>query len=163
MTKSSRTTLTLLLFAAALALGQNPPKPPSLEEMVQRRVSYLTTVLSLTNMQQQQATAIFTNAANDARTVHDSLINVQESLSAAVKSNDNAAIEQAAATIGNLIAQLRAKGEAAFYQILTADQQNKMTQIEKARGPFFTDFGFGVGTVHVMEGPEGHIRTAHRT
>ena|SRR6516162_898854 len=155
MTKSSRTTLTLLLFAAALALGQNPPKPPSLEEMVQHRVSYLTTVLSLTNMQQQQATAIFTNAANDARTVHDSLINVQESLSAAVKSNDNAAIEQAAATIGNLIAQLRAKGEAAFYQILTADQQNKMTQIEKARGPFFTDFGFGVGTVHVMEGPGG--------
>jgi Spy/CpxP family protein refolding chaperone len=147
--------LTLLLFAAALALGQNPPKPPSLEEMVQHRVSYLTTVLSLTNMQQQQATAIFTNAANDARTVHDSLINVQESLSAAVKSNDNAAIEQAAATIGNLIAQLRAKGEAAFYQILTADQQNKMTQIEKARGPFFTDFGFGVGTVHVMEGPGG--------
>ena len=155
MTKSSRTTLTLLLFAAALALGQNPPKPPSLEEMVQHRVSYLTTVLSLTNMQQQQATAIFTNVANDARTVHDSLINVQESLSAAVKSNDNAAIEQAAATIGNLIAQLRAKGEAAFYQILTADQQNKMTQIEKARGPFFTDFGFGVGTVHVMEGPGG--------
>ena len=155
MTKSSRTTLTLLLFAAALALGQNPPKPPSLEEMVRHRVSYLTTVLSLTNTQQQQATAIFTNAANDARTVHDSLINVQESLSAAVKSNDNAAIEQAAATIGNLIAQLRAKGEAAFYQILTADQQNKMTQIEKARGPFFTDFGFGVGTVHVMEGPGG--------
>ena len=158
MTKSSRTTLTLLLFAAALALGQNPPKPPSLEEIVQHRVSYLTTVLSLTNMQQQQATAIFTNAANDARTVHDSLINVQESLSAAVKRNDNVAIEQAAATIGNLIAQLtavRAKGEAAFYQILTADQQNKMTQIEKARGPFFTDFGFGVGTVHVMEGPGG--------
>ena len=158
MTKSSRTTLTLLLFAAALALGQNPPKPPSLEEMVQRRVSYLTTVLSLTNKQQQQATAIFTNAASDAGTVYDSLSSGQESLSAAVKSNDNAAIEQAAATIGNLIAQLtavRAKGEAAFYQILTADQQNKLTQIEKAGGPFFTDFGFGVGTVHVMEGPGG--------
>jgi len=156
MTKSSRTTLTLLLFAAALVLGQNPGKPPSLEEMVQHRVSYLTTVLSLTNVQQQQATTIFTSAANDARTVHDSLSGAQESLSAAVKSNDNATIEQAAATIGNLIAQLtaaRAKGEAAFYQILTADQQNKLTQLEKARGPFFTDFGFGAGTVHVMEGP----------
>jgi Spy/CpxP family protein refolding chaperone len=158
MTKSSIATLTLLLFAAALLVGQHPPKPPSPEEMVQHRVSYLTTVLSLTNMQQQQATTIFTNAAKDASTVHDSLRSAHESLSAAVKSNDNAAIEQAAATIGNLIAQLtaaRAKGEATFYQILTADQQNKMTQLEKARGPFFTDFGFGAGTVHVMEGPGG--------
>jgi len=33
----------------------------SLEEMVQHQVSYLTTVLSLTNMQ-QQATTIFTSA-----------------------------------------------------------------------------------------------------
>jgi Spy/CpxP family protein refolding chaperone len=154
MMKSSIATLTLCLFAAASVLAQNPPKPPSPEEMVQHRVSYLTTVLSLSNAQQQQAIAIFTNAAKDASAVHDSLRSAHESLSAAVKSNDNTAIEQATSTIGNLIAQLtaaNANGEAALYQILTADQQNKMTQLEKARGSFFTDIGFG--TVHVIEGP----------
>ena len=147
-------TVILLLFAAALLVAQSQPKPPSPEEMVQHRVSYMTTVLSLSNAQQQQAIAIFTTAAKDASAVHDSLRSAHESLSTAVKSNDNAAIEQAAVTIENLIAQLtaaRAKGEATFYQILTADQQNKMTQLEKAGRPFFTDVGFG--TFHIMAGP----------
>ena len=156
MIQRSIATLILFLFAAASVLAQNPPKQPSPEEMVQHRVSYLTTVLSLSNVQQQQATAIFTNAAKDATAVHDGLRSAHESLSAAVKSNDNTAIEQAASTIGNLIAQLtaaNAKGEAAFYEVLTADQQNKMTQLEKARGPFFTDIGFD--TFHVIEGPGG--------
>ncbi len=160
MTKISIATLTLLLFAAALLFAQNPPKPPSPEEMVQHRVSYLTTVLSLSKPQQQQATTIFTNAANDGSTMHDSLRSAHESLAAAVKSNDNVAIEQAATTIGNIIAQLtaaRAKADAAFYQILTPDQQNKMTQLEKIRGTVFTDIGPGAaGAFHVMVGPGGN-------
>ena len=154
MIKSSMATLTLFLFVATSVLAQDPPRPSSPEDMLQYRVSYLTTVLSLSNTQQKQATAIFANAARDVSTVHDGLRSAHEALSAAVKSNDNAAIEQAALAIGNFVAQLAAadaKGEAAFYEILTADQQNKMTQLEKARGPFFTDIGFG--TIHVIEGP----------
>lgn len=65
MIQSSIATLILFLFAAAV-LPQDPPKPPSPEEMVQHRVSYLTTVLSLSNAQQQEATDIFTKAAKGA-------------------------------------------------------------------------------------------------
>lgn len=154
MIKSSIATLTLFLFVASSVLAQDPPRPSSPEDMVQHRVSYLTAVLSLSNAQQKQATAIFTNATRDVSAAHDGLRSAHEALSAAVKSNDNAGIEQAASAIGNYIAQLaaaNAKGEAAFYEILTADQQDKMTRLEKARGPFFTDIGFG--TIHVMEGP----------
>jgi Spy/CpxP family protein refolding chaperone len=60
-----------------------------------------------------------------------------QTLDTAVKTNDGAAIDQAATTIGNLTAQLtatHAKAEAAFYQILNSDQQNKFSTLHQ-RGP----------------------------
>ena len=98
------------------------------EEIGQRRVTFLTRQLTLTDAQQQQALTIFTNAARTASTTRDSLKTAQQALSTAVTRNDIAGIDQAANTIGNLTAQTtsaEAKANAAFYQILTPDQQGK--------------------------------------
>ena len=106
--------------------------------MVQRRVDSLSNLLTLTDSQKQQATTIFTAAANAETSVHTNLKTAHDSLTAAVNKNDLASIDQISTTIGNLTAQqtsIEAKANAAFYQILTPDQQTKFAQIEQ-RGPF---------------------------
>ncbi|MGA2741660.1 MAG: Spy/CpxP family protein refolding chaperone [Bryobacteraceae bacterium] len=130
-------TLALFVFASALGVSalvaQSPAAGPNPANFVQHRVNYLTTLLNLTSAQQQQATAIFTSAATAETSVHSSMKTARQSLNTAVQANDAAGIEQAATTIGNLTAQTtanQAKAEAAFYQILTAAQQAKLTQFE---------------------------------
>lgn len=126
-------------------VGQTRPAPPAPEEMVQHRVKMLTTLLSLTSAQQQQATAIFTNAATTTSGVHASLRAAHQDLNVAVKSNDTAAIDRLAAQIGNSMAQLtstEAKAKAAFYQILTPEQQTKLSQFQsEAHGGFHEGHG----------------------
>jgi Spy/CpxP family protein refolding chaperone len=77
--------------------------------------------------------------------VRDSLKTAHQSLTDAVKSNNSAGIDQASSTIGSLTAQMTAadsKAEAAFYQILTPDQQTKYTE---SQGRGFGGFGRGPG------------------
>jgi Spy/CpxP family protein refolding chaperone len=107
--------------------------PARTAHMVQHRVNYLTTVLSLTSAQQAQVTTILTSAATNQSTVHSSMKTAHTNLQNAIHSNDEAAMEQAANAIGTLIAQqmlAHAKTEAAIYQVLTPDQQTKMSQLE---------------------------------
>ena len=102
-------------------------------KMVQHRVKHLTTVLSLTTAQQAQVTTILTNAAASQSTAFASMKTAHTSLQNAIHSNDSAAMEQAANSIGAMSAQktlARAKTEAAIYQTLTAEQQTKMAQLE---------------------------------
>jgi Spy/CpxP family protein refolding chaperone len=90
-------------------------------------------VLSLTPAQQQQATTIFTNAMSGGQSFHADMKTAHQNLEAAIKNNDPNGITQAANTIGNLTAQMiaaHAKAQAAFYQILTPDQQSKLSQLE---------------------------------
>jgi len=129
--------LTLLLLSGALGtalmFAQTPGKTHSPANFVQHRVNFLTTLLNLTTAQQQQATSIFTSAASSDATVHSSMKTARQSLNAAVKVNDTATIEQSSTTIGNLTAQLtlnKGKADAAFYQMLTPEQQTKLTQFE---------------------------------
>jgi len=130
---------TLVLFVFAVAFGisglvaQGPAANGNPGRFVQQRVNRLTTVLSLTAAQQQQATTIFTNAASAEVSVHSSMQAAHQALKTAVQANDPAGIEQAAATIGSLTAQTttnQAKADAAFYQILTPAQQSKLTEFE---------------------------------
>ncbi len=110
--------------------------------MVQMKVAYLTSLLSLTSAQQTQATTIFTNAVTAGQTIHTSLQTDQDSLATAVKANNTATIEQVSAAMGTLQGQLtaiNAKADAAFYAILTADQQTKYDSMPHG-GP-----GFGPG------------------
>lgn len=138
--KITLATTILALIAASLLFAQGPPNapdPPSPQAMAERQAKMLTTVLSLSNAQQQQVRTIFTKAATDASALHDNLKIARESLSDAVKSNDIATINQASNAIGKLVAQMtatKAKADATLFQILTPDQQNKLTELEK-EGP----------------------------
>jgi Spy/CpxP family protein refolding chaperone len=110
--------------------------PPSPATIAQHRVNYLTTVLSLTPAQQQQATTFFTEAATTASSVFPQIKTARQSLATAIKSNDTGQINQLSSTIGGYVTQLvtaQATAKAQFYQILTADQQSKLTQLESQR------------------------------
>ena len=136
MKRAMTAALIALAVASTLLIAQTPPPSPA--TMVAHRVDFMTTVLNLTSAQQQQATTIFTNAAAAESGVHESLKTARQSLKTAVTNNDSAGIDQEAATIGSLTAQLtslQAKANAAFYQILTADQQSKLAKLESQHGP----------------------------
>jgi Spy/CpxP family protein refolding chaperone len=133
--------------ATSLLLAQRPGGPRTPEMMVQHRVDSLTTELGLTSAQQQQATTIFTNAATAGASAHGNLKLAHQNLEAAVKINDTAGIDAASTAIGNLTAQQiasEAKAHAAFYQILTPDQQAKFAQHGDHAG-FGRGSGFGGG------------------
>src|ERR1700736_662503 len=88
-------------FAALTAIstfGQGMPQPPSPAQRVQHEVKYLTTLLSLTTAQQQQATTIYTTSATAEESVHQSLKSAHESLRTAIKNNDATSIDQASNT-----------------------------------------------------------------
>ncbi|HKE30711.1 MAG TPA: Spy/CpxP family protein refolding chaperone, partial [Candidatus Angelobacter sp.] len=73
----------------------------------------------------------------DMKTAH-------QNLETAIKNNDQSGITQASNAIGNLIAQMtaaHAKAQAAFYQILTPDQQTKMNQLESEHHGHFGPMG----------------------
>jgi Spy/CpxP family protein refolding chaperone len=128
-----------------------PPETMDPATMAQHHVQMLTRVLSLTSDQQQQALTIFTNSETSSAGIHDSMKTAHESLASAVKTNDAAAIGQAATTIGNLTTEMvttHAKADGAFYALLTPDQQAKFDK-------FGQEFGqkvvFGMG--RMADGP----------
>jgi Spy/CpxP family protein refolding chaperone len=133
--------LTAFFLASAFItslFAQGPGGRRDPASMVQRRVNFLTTLLSLTSNQQTEATTILTNAAASSAALRTSLRTARQSLADAVTRNDTAGIDQASAAIGNVTAQLtstEAKSDAAFYQILTPDQQTKFNQLKSQRGP----------------------------
>ncbi len=143
-------TLTRLALAVALSLtvafGQNSANFANAANRVQHRVNFLTTLLGLTASQQQQATTIFTNADSAETSVRSSMRTARQSLTTAVRNNDSATIDQVSTTIGNLTAQstaIQAKADAAFYQILTPDQQTKQAQFESQGRGFARPMGAG--------------------
>jgi Spy/CpxP family protein refolding chaperone len=157
---TARRKIVTLVLGVALTTGfliaQAPPGPPDPATMAQHRVKFLTTILSLSSAQQQQALAIFTNAGNSETNWHDSMKAAHEALDTAVKSNDSAGISQAATSIGDLSAQMitaHAKADAAFYQILTADQKTKYNELEP-HGPMFS-VAYGPGMMMKVV-PPGH-------
>ena len=118
---------TVLVLSAQMDKGHDPA------QRIQHRVEHLTQELGLTSAQQQQATTIFTNAIASQKSIHDQMRAAHESLKAAVQKNDSTAIDQTSSTIGSLTAQMtsaHAKAQAAFYQILTPDQQSKLKEMD---------------------------------
>jgi Spy/CpxP family protein refolding chaperone len=118
------------------AQAQTSYTSPSPATIAQHRVSYLTTVLSLTPAQQQQATTIFTTAATAASGIRPQMKTARQSLATAVQNNDSASIASLSTTIGGLVGQLvsaKATANAAFYQILTPSQQSTLTQLQSLR------------------------------
>src|SRR5258706_9066741 len=101
---------TALLFAQGPPPG-NPPNGGNLPDpaaMITRRIGRLTTLLGLTDAQQQQATKIFTDATTKASTIVTSLRSARTDLKTAIQQNNLNGINQVSTTIGNLTAQLTA-------------------------------------------------------
>ena len=143
-----------VLGLSALALAAQHQRSHDPAAHVQRHVDHLTKMLSLSPAQQQQATTIFTNAMASEKSLHEQMRAAHDNLKAAVDKNDAAGIDQASSAIGGLMGQMtaaHAKAHAAFYQVLTPDQQSKLSQFEgREHGRE------GHGGPHGPKGPGGH-------
>ncbi len=127
---------TFVALAGVLAMAQRRT-PPDPAQMVQHHVDFLTKELSLNTQQQQQATSIYTEEANNSKSLRDQIRTAHQNLQAAVQKNDIGAIEQASNTIGSLMGQMtmtHAKADAALFQTLSPEQQSKLTQMQSHRG-----------------------------
>ena len=136
ITRKASLPLLLTLGLATMMFAQGSSAPPSSANRVQHRVSFLTTLLTLTPAQQQQATSIYSNAATANAIIQTNLKTARQSLWTAVQNDDTASITTITNTIGTLVAQMsanNAQANAAFYKILTADQQAKLTQFHSLR------------------------------
>jgi Spy/CpxP family protein refolding chaperone len=79
--------------------------------------------------------------------LHQTERQTHDNLQAAIKDNDTASIDQLSNSLGQSMAQmtsLRSKAEAAFYQILTPEQQSKLSDLEAQHlGPLAGPHGPG--------------------
>jgi Spy/CpxP family protein refolding chaperone len=119
------------LFLFAQGRGATPA------EMIANRIARLTTLLTLTTDQQTQATAIFTKEQAGESSLITSMQAARKSLQSAIQTNDAAGIATLATQIGALTTEQvadQARADAAFYAILTADQQAKYNELQSA-GP----------------------------
>ena len=142
--------LTAVICAAAisagLAMAQGSGAPPDPQQIIQMRVDRLASSLSLTDAQKAKATTIFTDSLNAVEALQPDLRSNRQALADAVKKNDTAAITTLSVTSGVLSGQLTAintKAEAAFYAILTADQQAKYDAQPHGFGGPMGPGGFG--------------------
>lgn len=154
-----------ILFAGTMAIGltaqttttATPPAPPDPATIVQRRVDRLTKVLGLSTAQAAQATTIFLQAENTVQPLQTNLSQAHQSMPAAVKTNATATIDQLSTTIGTLTGQIidtQSKANAAFYLLLTPDQQTKFSQVGMGRGGFGPmGMGMGMGGPGMRMGP----------
>ena len=120
--------------------------------MVQHRVSYLTTVLSLNSAQQAQVTTILSSSETNRSAMHTSMKTAHTNLQNAIRSNDAAAMEAAANAIGTLTAQetlAHAKSEAAIYQVLTRRSTDQDGAARHRRPPRRSRFRPASGTLVV--------------
>jgi len=153
MKKSAGIAIVCAVLSAATMMAQRPfgvltSSPPDPATIVQNRVARLTTLLGLSTTQASQATTIFTNAQTALAPFETSLTQARQALPAAVQSNATATIDQLATTIGSATAQITSiqnKADAAFYAILTADQQTKLGQGGGRGAGGFGPHGMGPG------------------
>ncbi len=105
--------------------GGNPPDPAT---MIADQVAHLTDRLTLTAAQQAQATAIFTSAATAETPLRTNDQTAHTALATAIQKGDTVSIDNLSSQLGSLSGQeinIQSKAQAAFYKILTADQQSK--------------------------------------
>jgi Spy/CpxP family protein refolding chaperone len=101
-----------------------------------RHGAFLTAYLNLTPAQQAQEKTIFEGARQSAQPLRQQLRQTRESLHAAVQANNTAQIQQLAQTEGSELGQLmaiRSTAMAQVHQILTPEQQQKLSALQQAR------------------------------
>ena len=126
--------LFLSLFAAGILSAQT-----AAPRHAGPRLQKLTADLNLTVDQQAQAKSIFQKSHQQARALAPQLRQQRDAMNAAIKSGNEAQVDQLAQQGAQLRAQMQAihaKAMAGFYQILTPDQKTKMDQrMSSARRP----------------------------
>jgi len=147
MKKRILATAAVMAFTSLLAIAQSTtPTPPTTAQIVARQVARLTKLLDLTSAQQTQATTIFTTEQAALAPLRTSIDAVRTALQTAIKSNDTATIGTQSTQIGALTGQevlAQATGSAAFYAILTTDQQSKYDTLGPMIGGPGGPGGFG--------------------
>ncbi len=99
-------------------------------------LAHMGAALNLTDAQKATAKQIFADGRQQAQPVMDQVKQVRTDMEAAVKANDTAQIATLAARQGQLagqLAEIRAKGMAAFYAQLTPDQKAKADELHQQR------------------------------
>jgi len=142
-------TTALVAFTSGLALAQtttSTPTPPTPAQIAANLVARLTKLLDLTSAQQTQATTIFTTEQTALAPLRTSIHTAQTTLQTAIKSNDTATIGAQSTQIGTLNGEevlAQATASAAFYAILTPDQQSKYDTLGPMIGGPGGPGGFG--------------------
>jgi Spy/CpxP family protein refolding chaperone len=134
MKKRIVTVLAFTTLSASIVFGQASSATPTAPtaQIVANLVQRLTALLTLTTAQQAQATTIYTTEQTALSDLATSMQTARTALQTAIKANDLTAIITQATQIGSLTTQQvedQAKAEAAFYAILTTDQQTKYNQL----------------------------------
>ena len=124
----------LLLVAAMVCVSplMQAQTAPSAAQLAQGDVQRYVMVLGLSSTEQEEALTIFTTEETVETSIHTAEQTAQASLLTAIEGNDTATIATLSATLGGLHGQdiqARAVASAAFYAILTTDQQTKFVQI----------------------------------
>jgi len=128
------------MLANAQTTTHTPPTPA---QMATNMVARLTKLLDLNTMQQTEATGYFTTEETTLATVRTAMHTAHTALEADIKSANTSDIAVQAKAIGALTAEeveARATADAAFYAILSGDQQTKYEAIGPRGG-----FGGGPG------------------
>jgi hypothetical protein len=133
----------LALTATTGLFAQGRPErggtPPTAEQMIDRRVQMLTTLLTLDSAQQAQAKTIFTDEATASKALQTGAQAAHEALQAAVKAGaSDAQIDQLAAAVGTVQGQgaaIHAKAQTKFRLILNSAQKEKLDAAQSSHGP----------------------------
>jgi len=132
-------TLTIAVTGFAQGPGGRGGTPPTSEQMIERRIQMLTTLLTLDATQQQQAKTIFTNAATASQALREPSRAAHDALQEAVKGGaSDAQLDQLAAQVGSLNGQaaaIHAKSQSKFRALLNSTQKEKLDSTEGLRGP----------------------------
>jgi Spy/CpxP family protein refolding chaperone len=142
---------------SALAQGSGTQRQqPTPEQMVERRVERLTTLLNLTASQQTQLKTIFTEEATAQTALRPQREAAQTELKDSVENNlPEPQIERVAQQVGTVHGQMvaiQAKAQAKFLNALTKEQRDKLQALPQ--GPGMGGPGRGPGGPGGM-GPRG--------
>jgi Spy/CpxP family protein refolding chaperone len=135
MRNRASSAIVLLTLCASVTFAQhhgpNATRTPA--QMVANRVARYTMLLTLTSAQQTQATTIFTTEETTLSPITTSLRAARTALQTAVQKNDLTGINTEATQIGSMTTQqiaAQSTAQAAFFAMLTPDQQTKYTQLQ---------------------------------
>jgi Spy/CpxP family protein refolding chaperone len=101
-----------------------------------RQGAFLSAYLNLTPAQQAQEKSIFEATRQSGQAVRQQLRRTRQALRAAIEANNTGQIQQLAKTEGSEVGQLmaiRSEAMAKVHQILTPEQQQKLSALQQAR------------------------------